>query len=93
MSGKRPTILIATSYRVTTKPHQEEITLPAGYVTSVVKAGGLPLLVPPLEETPGAPLWRHLVSTGDGLLVVGGLDIDPKACGRKRHPCRGVEHL
>ena len=38
MSSKRPTILIATSYTVKKKPHLEEITLPAGYVTSVAAA-------------------------------------------------------
>jgi len=86
VSSKRPTILIATSYLVKKKPHQEEITLPVDYVSSIVAAGGLPLLVPPMEGKGGGPTWRQLVSTGDALLVVGGFDIDPKTYGQKRHP-------
>ncbi|NIA22249.1 MAG: gamma-glutamyl-gamma-aminobutyrate hydrolase family protein [Anaerolineaceae bacterium] len=86
MSSKRPTILIATSYTVKTKPHQEEITLPAGYLASVLAAGGLPLLVPPMDGPGSAAAWRRLVRTGDALLLVGGLDVDPRAYGQKPHP-------
>jgi len=85
MSSKRPTILIATSYTVKKKPHLEEITLPADYVTSVAAGGGLPLLVPPMDGPGSAAAWRELTRAGDGLLVVGGLDIDPKAYEQKPH--------
>ncbi len=85
MSSVRPTILIATSHTVKKKLHLEEITLPVDYLTSVVAAGGLPLLVPPMDGPGSAAAWRHLARAGHGLLVVGGLDIDPKAYGQKPH--------
>jgi len=83
----RPTILIATSYRVTTDvPPAGEVLLPADYVTSIVKAGGEPLLVPPVAAPGADAAWRQLVARGHGLLLVGGADLDPAAYGRKRHP-------
>ncbi|HOI56479.1 MAG TPA: gamma-glutamyl-gamma-aminobutyrate hydrolase family protein [Phycisphaerae bacterium] len=83
----RPTILIATSYRVTADvPPAGEVLLPADYVTSIVKAGGEPLLVPPIEAPRSDAAWRQLVARGHGLLVVGGPDLDPSAYGQKPHP-------
>ncbi|MBN2581999.1 MAG: gamma-glutamyl-gamma-aminobutyrate hydrolase family protein, partial [Planctomycetes bacterium] len=87
MSSRRPTILIATSYRMTPdNPPMGEITLPADYVTSILKAGGEPLLVPPMNGRCSDAAWQQLVARGDGLLVVGGPDIDPRVYGQKCHP-------
>ncbi len=47
-------------------------TLPAAYVAAVVRAGGLPLLIPPGTEH--AERYLDLV---DGLILSGGGDIDP----------------
>jgi putative glutamine amidotransferase len=48
------------------------VLLPSAYVQSVVAAGGLPLLLPPVPELIEAVLPRL-----DGLIVSGGPDIEP----------------
>lgn len=83
MSSSRPTILVATSFGENQYKTGFHILLPDDYVTSVLKAGGTPLLVPPMDD---GPAWRRLVAQGQALLVVGGPDIDPAAYGRKLHP-------
>jgi putative glutamine amidotransferase len=83
VSSRKPVILIATSSGHDSNELLDQATLPQDYVTSVIRAGGLPLLVPPLPE---GPTWRRLVALGDGVLTVGGFDINPKAYGQKPHP-------
>ncbi|MBW9094953.1 gamma-glutamyl-gamma-aminobutyrate hydrolase family protein [Microbacterium jejuense] len=58
--------------------------LPEPYVTSVTAAGGIPVLLPPqpaAEDVVDAVLERL-----DGLLLTGGLDVDPALYGAERHP-------
>ena len=83
MSSRRPVILVATSYGLNRHGTLHQILLPEDYVSSVVAAGGVPLLVPPMAD---GPAWRRWVRTGDALMVVGGPDIDPAAYGHKPHP-------
>ena len=83
MSPRRPMILVATSYGPDRYGTLQQVVLPEDYVTSVVAAGGVPLLVPPLAD---GPARRRLLRDGDALMVVGGADVDPAAYGRKRHP-------
>jgi putative glutamine amidotransferase len=59
--------------------------VPATYVAAVVRAGGVPLLVPP-----GAPLEETL-GVVDALVFSGGSDLDPSFYGAADHPeTRGV---
>ncbi len=58
--------------------------VPHNYIEAVQRAGGIALLVPPdaaLAEDPDAVL--DLV---DGLMLVGGPDVDPARYGAERHP-------
>jgi putative glutamine amidotransferase len=55
-------------------------TLPAQYVGAVQRAGGLPLLIPPLPDLAGRYL-EHV----DGLVLAGGGDLDPACYGGAGH--------
>lgn len=54
--------------------------VPASYVHRVVEAGGTPLLLPPLGTDPS------VVDLLDGLIVIGGVDVDPAGYGQDPHP-------
>jgi len=82
MSSSRPIILIATSLGDNSYKTGYTIMLPSEYVTAVIQAGGLPLLVPPMDD---GPVRRQIVAQGRGLLVVGGPDLDPASYGQKPH--------
>ncbi|NMA92728.1 MAG: gamma-glutamyl-gamma-aminobutyrate hydrolase family protein [Firmicutes bacterium] len=58
--------------------------LPVAYSRSVEAAGGLPLLIPPLEEIPGF-LWSRL----QGIIFSGGGDISPLSFGQEPLPGLG----
>src|SRR6266571_5834074 len=59
----------------------EAALVPAEYVRAVERAGGRPLLVPPLE---GA--IEETLDAVDGLIFSGGADIDPDLYGQDPHP-------
>ncbi len=59
----------------------EAALVPAEYVRAVERAGGRPLLVPPLE---GA--IEETLDAVDGLIFSGGADIDPDLYGQDLHP-------
>ncbi len=52
------------------------------YIEAVIRAGGLPLLIPHLQDT---GLLRAMYERLDGLLLPGGEDIDPGHYGEARH--------
>ncbi|MDQ0733649.1 gamma-glutamyl-gamma-aminobutyrate hydrolase family protein [Arthrobacter agilis] len=54
--------------------------VPAAYIRAVDDAGGTPLLLPPVGGDAG------VLSLLDGLLVIGGSDVDPSYYGAAPHP-------
>jgi putative glutamine amidotransferase len=56
--------------------------LPTTYADAVARAGGVPVLLPPVDPT-GAP---ELMARLDGLVVTGGADVDPGRYGAQPHP-------
>jgi gamma-glutamyl-gamma-aminobutyrate hydrolase PuuD len=58
----------------------EAALVPASYVRAVVRAGGVPLLVPP-----GAA-YDETLDAVDGLIFSGGSDLDPELYGEQAHP-------
>jgi putative glutamine amidotransferase len=84
----RPLIGITTSTQVSDDPTRlgmKRYGVPAYYVARVEEAGGLPILLPnvPAEQAAG------YVARMDGLLLSGGVDVDPHAYGALPHPRLG----
>jgi putative glutamine amidotransferase len=61
----------------------EAVLLPRRYVDTVARAGGLPVLLPPIDG--GAAILPRL----DGLVLSGGGDVDPARYGAAPHPAAG----
>jgi putative glutamine amidotransferase len=58
------------------------LELPRDYVESILRAGGLPLLLP---FTHDAEAREEMIAAVDGLLVPGGKDLDPRLYGQAAH--------
>ena len=56
--------------------------LPETYLDSITAAGGVPLLLPPVDVAGGA---AAAVAALDGLVLTGGADVDPALYGAERH--------
>jgi putative glutamine amidotransferase len=55
--------------------------IPYMYVQAIERAGGTPLLVPPVEDG-----VDEILDALDGLLLSGGADLDPESYGAEPHP-------
>lgn len=90
-SGTRPLIGVTTSEvrpsdQVTLTPHGEpprrEMAIGLTYLRAIERAGGIPVVIPPLEIEVIPSLLAHL----HGVLLSGGPDIHPDAYGEPPHP-------
>jgi putative glutamine amidotransferase len=59
--------------------------VPQTYLAGVVEAGGLPVLLPPSALASGPAAARQALAMVDGLLMIGGADIDPIRYGAPAH--------
>ncbi len=79
----RPFIGINADFVPATKVTAPYARLHAGYFDAILAAGGLPIILPPLgKETKIDVLLDRL----DGLVLSGGLDLDPKRASQPSHP-------
>ena len=62
--------------------------LPTSYADAVVRAGGVPVLLPPATDDPDAA--AALVERLDGLVISGGADVDPSQYGETPHQRTGT---
>lgn len=81
--SKKPLIGINMDYRAARKDQPAVSYLCAGYHDAVVKAGGLPLLLPPMEEDRDLEQYLDML---DGIVLIGGADLDPRRDGYMLHP-------
>jgi putative glutamine amidotransferase len=63
-------------------PPQREMALGMPYLRAVERAGGIPVVLPPLAAEAVPSLLEHL----SGVCLSGGPDLDPAAYGAKAHP-------
>ncbi len=78
MKRSKPLVGLNADYRSAKKDAPAFSYVSAGYYDAVVKAGGIPLVLPPIADP--ADLGR-IVDLLDGVLMVGGADLDPPATG------------
>lgn len=60
------------------------------YSERVVQAGGVPMLMPSIEN---AEMFSALLDAADGCVLIGGPDYDPRLYGEKPHPKTGMTRL
>jgi putative glutamine amidotransferase len=90
----RPLIAVTTSeirhrHLVTAAPEgeppQEEMALGLKYLQAIERAGGIPVVVPPL----GGAVLESFLGNVAGVCLSGGPDLDPVAYGARRHHLTG----
>jgi putative glutamine amidotransferase len=79
----KPLIGLNADYRAAKKDSPAFSYVSAGYYDCIVEAGGIPLILPPLDND--ADLGR-LLDMLDGMVFVGGADLDPRRDGYMLHP-------
>jgi putative glutamine amidotransferase len=79
---KKPLIGLNADYRAAKKDAPAFSFVCAGYYDSVLEAGAIPVVIPPLADE---DLGRVL-DLLDGVLLVGGADLDPRNDGYMLHP-------
>jgi putative glutamine amidotransferase len=60
--------------------------VPHRYVQHVQRAGGLAVVVPPLQPGAGDDQLADLLARLDGLVLAGGVDVEPRQYGGPAHP-------
>ena len=55
----------------------------SGYYDAISKVGGIPLIIPPLDSDEDL---EHVLQRVDGVVLVGGADLDPRRDGWMLHP-------
>ena len=79
----KPTIGVTTDQRSAKKDSPAFCFLPAGYCNSLMKAGAIPLLIPPMDDENDI---QRVLNMLDGLLFIGGADLDCRRDGYMLHP-------
>jgi putative glutamine amidotransferase len=83
MSISKPIIGLNADFRAASQGRSSFSFIDAGYYDAISQAGGVPLIIPPLEQEDDlAEALQHL----DGVVLVGGADLDPRRDGWMTHP-------
>lgn len=81
--GSKPLVGVNVDYRSARKDSPPYIFLHAGYFNSLIKAEAVPMLIPPLNDETDL---QRILDMLDGMLFVGGADLDCRQDGFMRHP-------
>ncbi len=79
----KPLIGVNVDYRSARKDSPAYCFLHAGYCDSLQRAGAVPMLIPPLSDPSDL---RRAVEMLDGVLLIGGADLDCRRDGYMLHP-------
>jgi len=74
---------INVDYRSAPKDSPAYCFLHAGYCNSLIKAGAVPMMIPPLDDEADV---RRILDLLDGMLFIGGADLDCRTDGYMLHP-------
>jgi putative glutamine amidotransferase len=79
---RKPLIGLNADYRPSRKEGPALSYLPAGYYNAIEAAGGIPVILPPMEDAADIARVLDLVQ---GFVMVGGGDLDPRRDGFQLH--------
>lgn len=79
----KPLIGINADFRSAQGNQPSFSVITAGYYDSIIRAGGLPVVVPPMEEEDDI---NAMLDRLDGFVMIGGADLDPRKDGFMLHP-------
>lgn len=79
----KPIIAINADYRTTDENRSAFSFLSSDYYDAIIQVGGLPMIIPPIEDEADI---NTLLDGVDGLLMIGGADLDPRRDGWMLHP-------
>jgi putative glutamine amidotransferase len=80
---KKPLIGLNADFRGGKKDSPAFTFLAAGYHDAIVAAGGIPVVVPPLDDEDDL---EQVLDRLDGMVMIGGADLDPRRDGFMLHP-------
>ncbi|MEM9368395.1 MAG: gamma-glutamyl-gamma-aminobutyrate hydrolase family protein [Planctomycetota bacterium] len=79
----KPLIGLNCDFRAQVRSTPAFAYLGAGYYESIIKAGGVPVIIPPQIDSESI---TRITETLDGVVLVGGGDLDPRRDGFMLHP-------
>jgi putative glutamine amidotransferase len=85
--SQKPLIGVNLDYRSARKDSSAFYFLHAGYCNSLSKAGAIPMLIPPMDDEGD---MRRVLDLLDGVLFIGGADLDCRHDGYMLHPSMRV---
>jgi len=81
--SKKPMIGMNADFRDAQGDNPSFSYVASGYYDAVLRSGGIPLVLPPVEDEDDL---SQLLGMVDGLLLIGGADLDPRRDGFMLHP-------
>ena len=79
----KPLIGLNADYRSAQGNQPAFSVVTAGYYNSILRAGGVPVVVPPMEDEDDI---KTVLEQLDGFVMIGGADLDPRRDGFMMHP-------